>query len=194
MTRTVYRTATSITGHITDEDHSLDWLFAVDHKDADDHEAFMADVGVMVEGSSTYEWVLRETNMLAEPQKWQQFYGSRPTFVFTSRSLPTPEGANVRFLHGRVADNLQTITAAAEDKNVWVVGGGDLAGQFLDAGALDEIVLTIAPVALTGGAPLLPRRVESDRLSLRSVDQRGQFVHVVYAVDCQDRGPDEGHR
>lgn len=182
MTRTIYRTATSLTGHIADEAHSLGWLFAVDHEGVDDHEAFLATVGVIVEGSSTYEWVLRETNMLTEPEKWQRFYGSRPTFLFTSRELPKPEGADVRFRHGRVADHLSEILAAAQDKDVWVVGGGDLAGQFLDAGALDEIALTVAPVALTGGAPLLPRRVESDRLTLRTVRQQGQFVHIVYTV------------
>lgn len=123
--------------------------------------------------------------MLEEPEKWQQFYGSRPTFVFTSRELPKPQDGDVRFRHGRVAEHLPEILAAAEGKDVWVVGGGDLAGQFLDAGALDEIVLTVAPVALTRGAPLLPRRVESDRLTLSTVRQQGQFVHIVYTVTGQ---------
>jgi len=63
-----------------------------------------------------------------------------------------------------------------------VVGGGDLAGQFLDAGALDEIALSVAPVALTAGAPLFPRRVESDRLRLVSASAVGQFARLVYRV------------
>ncbi|WP_416888701.1 hypothetical protein [Microbacterium sp.] len=54
--------------------------------------------------------------------------------------------------------------------------------QILDAGALDEIAISIAPVLLTGGAPLLPRRVESDRLRLVSANAVGQFARVVYAV------------
>lgn len=106
----------------------------------------------------------------------------KPTFVFTTRQLPVPEGADVRFVSGPVADVLPFIREAAGDGDIWVVGGGDLAGQFLDAGALDEIALSVAPVALTGGAPLLPRRVESDRLRLVSAKAVGQFARLVYRV------------
>ncbi len=178
----IYRTATSFNGYIADGDNSLGWLFAVDHTETGDHDTFLGSVGVIVEGSTSYEWVLRETDMLAKPQQWQQYYGSRPTFVFTSRQLPIPTGADVRFRHGEVADHLAEIKAAADGANVWVVGGGDLAGQFLDAGALDEIVLTVAPVALPAGAPLFPRRVESDRARLVSVIHQGQFAELTYAL------------
>jgi dihydrofolate reductase len=65
---------------------------------------------------------------------------------------------------------------------VWVVGGGDLAGQFLDLFALDELVVTFAPAALTSGAPLLPRNIGSDRLTLRSAEQHGQFAMLSYDV------------
>ncbi len=102
--------------------------------------------------------------------------------MFTTRSLTTPEGADVRFVSGPVADALPAIRAAAGEGDVWVVGGGDLAGQFLDAGALDEIALSVAPVFLTGGAPLLPRRLTSDRLRLLSAHATGQFARLVYAV------------
>ena len=71
---------------------------------------------------------------------------------------------------------------AAGDGNIWVVGGGDLAGQFFDAGALDRIAMSIAPVALDGGAPLFPRRVESDRLTLVSAEAVGQFARIIYDV------------
>src|SRR5690606_17034870 len=106
----------------------------------------------------------------------------KPVFVFTSRDLPAPDGADIRFRSGSVADVLPEIRAAAVDGDIWIVGGGDLAGQFLDAGALDEIAISIAPVALTGGAPLFPRRIESDRLRLVSARAFGQFARVVYEV------------
>ena len=54
--------------------------------------------------------------------------------------------------------------------------------QFLDIGALDRIAVSIAPVLLTGGASLLPRRLESDRLRLVSADAIGQFARLVYDV------------
>jgi dihydrofolate reductase len=184
MTRIIYRTATSFTGHIADENAALAWLFAVDHEGLEAHDVFLSTVGCLVEGSSTYEWVLREANLLAEPERWQQFYGSRPTFVFSSRRLPSPAGADVRFRQGAVGDHLAEIVAAAGTKDVWVVGGGDLAGQFLDAHALDEISLTLAPVALTGGAALFPRRLESDRLMLKAVSRQGQFAQIDYVVSA----------
>ena len=58
-------------------------------------------------------------------------------------------------------------------RDVWIVGGGDLVGQFADAGHLDEIRVSVAPVTLASGKPLLPRRLESDRLTLESVRQVG---------------------
>ena len=128
------------------------------------------------------QWVLREEKLLENPDKWAQFYGSRPTYVFTSRELPVPDGADVRFVTGPVAEALPEIMAAAGEKDVWVVGGGDLAGQFLDIDALDELVITLAPALLTGGAPMLPRNLGPDRLTLREAVARGQFAQLTYAV------------
>ena len=182
MTQVIYNTATSFTGFIADESNSLSWLFAVDTAGLEDQDLFLAGIGVVVEGSTTYEWLLREEELLANPHKWREFYGDRPTFVFTSRDLPTPAGADVRFVRGSVAAALPAIRAAAGEKDVWVAGGGDLAGQFLDADALDTIMLSVAPVALPGGAPVLPRRLESDRLELLSATAQGQFAILTYRV------------
>ena len=137
---------------------------------------------MLVEGSTTYEWVLAHEDLLAHPERWHAIYGDKPTFVFTSRTLSVPEGADVRFVAGAVAEALPAIRAAAGEGDVWVVGGGELAGQFLDAGALDEIALSVAPAALTGGAPLLPRTVGAQRLTLVSATAVGQFARLVYAV------------
>lgn len=182
MGRIIFDTATTINGWIADEQSSLAWLFAVENGDTPDEGLFPADAGVLVEGSTTYEWILAEEDILAHPERWQNFHGDKTTFVFTTRDLPVPEGADVRFMSGPVADALPAIREAAGERDIWVVGGGDLAGQLLDIGALDEIAISVAPVALTGGAPLLPRRVESDRLHLVSAKAVGQFARLVYEV------------
>jgi dihydrofolate reductase len=182
MTRILFDTATTINGFIADEQNSLAWLFAVENGEQPDEGLFPTGATVLVEGSTTYEWVLAESDILANPEKWAEFHGDKPTFVFTTRDLPVPAGADVRFVSGDVASALPAIREAAGDGDIWVVGGGDLAGQFLDIGALDEIAVSVAPVLLTGGAPLLPRRVESDRLRLVSAEAVGQFARLVYAV------------
>jgi dihydrofolate reductase len=69
---------------------------------------------------------------------------------------------------------------AAGDRNVWIVGGGNLAGQFADAGLLDEVLAMIAPVTLGGGAPLLPRRVE---LRLEELGRNGDFACARFSVE-----------
>ncbi|WP_431246278.1 dihydrofolate reductase family protein [Leifsonia xyli] len=182
MGRIIFDTAATLNGYIADENDSLAWLFAVPGGEEPDESLLPSDAAVMVEGRTTYEWVLRESGILAHPEKWQEFHGSRSTFVFTHRELPVPEGADIRFVSGPVVDALPAIREAAGDGDIWVVGGGDLAGQFFDAGALDELALSIAPAALTGGAPLFPRRVGSDRLRLESATAIGQFARLRFSV------------
>ncbi|QBE50189.1 dihydrofolate reductase family protein [Leucobacter triazinivorans] len=182
MGRIIFDTATTINGFLADEHHSLDWLFAVENGDDPAEGLYPADAAVLVEGSSTYEWVLRHEQLLERPERWRELYGETPTFVFTSRRLPVPAGADVRLVSGDVSSALPEIRAAAGDGDIWVVGGGDLAGQFLDAGALDRVELSVAPAALSAGAPLFPRRVGPDRLRLVSARAVGQFARLVYDV------------
>lgn len=182
MGHIIFDTATTINGWIADEQNSLDWLFAVDGGDKPEAGLFPAHARVMVEGSTTYEWVLEHEGLRERPEKWQELFGDKPTYVFTTRQLPIPDGADVRLVSGPVADALPAIRAAADGGDIWVVGGGELAAAFLDAGALDRIALSVAPVGLTGGAPVFPRRVESDRLRLLSADAHGQFARLVYEV------------
>lgn len=133
-------------------------------------------------GSTTYEWVYAHEGLDEHPDKWRASYADRPTFVFSARDLPVPDGLNMRVVRGAVDDHFDDIAAAAGEGSVWVVGGGDLAGQFYDAGRLNEVRLSIAPVTLESGAPVLPRRIESEALHLTSAQAHGQFVEAHYEV------------
>jgi len=179
MTRILFETASTLNGFLADEANSLEWLFAVV---SDAQPPVAPTATVQVEGSTTYEWVLEQEDLMAQPQKWAEYFGTKPTFVFTTRDLPVPDGADVRFVRGSVADALPAIREAAGDGDIWVVGGGDLAAQFFDAGALDELSISLAPATVTGGAPLFPRTIGPDRLRLRSATAVGQFAHLVYEV------------
>ncbi len=184
MPKVIFYTATTLNGFLADEHDSLDWLFAAPGGEGGDDSfaRFLEGIGVLVQGSSTYEWVLEHEDLLAHPEKWPGYYGTRPTFVFTSRELPTVEGADVRFASGAVRDAWPAIAAAAGERDVWVVGGGDLAGQFADAGLLDEIRVSVAPATLPSGKPLLPRRLGPDVLELTAVRRAGAFAELTYAV------------
>lgn len=183
MTRTQYYTATSIDGFIADERNSLDWLLEIDPAGPDRFTPFYAQVGASVMGATTYEWVFAHERLADQPQKWQDFYGDVPCWVFTHRDLPAIPGADVTFVSGDVAPVHQAMVSAAQGRNIWIVGGGELAGAFADQGLLDEIILGVAPVALGGGAPLLPRRLTSSRLTLAGVEQAGPFAYLTYLVD-----------
>lgn len=72
---------------------------------------------------------------------------------------------------------------AAGSKNIWIVGGGDLAGQFFDAGLLDEFIVQVGSVTLREGKPLFPRRVTDPPLRLVSVRHVGTgFAELRYEV------------
>lgn len=181
MTSFIYSTAVTLDGFIADPEHSLEWLFAVDSTDAGGDD-LLETSGALVMGSHTYEWLLGHEEVLDHPEKWFGFYGGRRVFVFSTRDLPIPTDADVRLLRGSVADALPAIREASGESKVWPIGGGDLVGQFADAGALDEIEVNVAPVLLGGGAPLLPRRIESDRLRLVNAARHGQFVTLRYEL------------
>jgi dihydrofolate reductase len=106
-----------------------------------------------------------------------------PAWVFTSRDLPAVEGADIRFVRGNVAPVHASMREAAGDKNIWLVGGGDLVGQFYEQALLDEIIATVAPVTLGDGAPLLPRRIVDPPLRLTDVRRyAGVFAQLTYDV------------
>ncbi len=178
MTKTQYYTATSVDGFIADPDNSLTWLFQVDRGGVDDFAPFFERVGAMCMGATTYEWCREHM----EPGMWQQYYGDTPCWVFTHRELPAIPGANLTFVSGDVAPVHDEMVKAAHGKNVYIVGGGELVGRFADQDRLDEIILGVAAVTLGGGAPVLPRRLLSDRLSLTDVMRHGQFVQLTYEL------------
>jgi dihydrofolate reductase len=171
---TQYYTATTLDGFIADPSNSLDWLFTRQQDKAGpmNYGEFIAGVGALAMGSTTYEWILDHEFRDKDPSEWKWPY-EIPTWVFTHRDLRAVPNARIEFTSGDVAKVHEEMAGAAGDRNIWIVGGGDLAGQFADAGLLDEVIVMIAPVTLGSGAPLLPRRQE---LKLEEVARNGDFT------------------
>lgn len=181
--KTIYYTAASLDGFLADPDNSLEWLFQFQPPGGEDHyEAFVQNVGALAMGSTTYEWLLRH-EIFKEGEPAKPWFYAQPSWVFSSRSLRTVEDADIRFVRGDVRPVHAAMRQAADGKDLWIVGGGELAGQFYDHGLLDEIVVSFASVTLGAGAPLLPRRIIDPPLKLLSARQWGDgFAVLKYAV------------
>lgn len=169
-----YYVASSLDGFVADDKDSVDFLGEQEPPPATKYDAFIAGVGAVVMGSASYEFIVRH---MATGREWPY---AQPAWVFTTRTLQAPAGADVRFVRGRVADVHSDVLAAAGQKHVWLLGGGDLAGQYHDAGLLDEIVCTVASVTLGDGKPLLPRRINMELVEATPLGTG--FVELRYRV------------
>lgn len=180
--RTQYYTASSLDGFIATDDDSLEWLIALGDVSDTSYPQFIAQVGALAMGAATYEWMLRHVvkTESSSPRAWPY---TQPTWVFSHRQLPGIVGADLRFVSGDVRPVHAAMRDAASGANVWIVGGGDLVGQFHDAGLLDDIIIQVASVTLGSGKPLLPRRITSPALRLVSVARIGKaFAELRYEV------------
>jgi dihydrofolate reductase len=171
--KTVYYCAMSLDGYIAEADDTIEWLLSYDGSFAGEgaepgrgsYERFYERVGALVMGSTTYGWIIDE---LEESRGWP--YPGKPAWVLSTRDLRTPhaEDADVRIVSADVGDLHGEMLAAAGDRDLWVVGGGNVASQFADAGLLDEVTVTVVAVVLGGGKPLFERRLPGGPMQLRS--------------------------
>lgn len=180
--KTQFYTASSLDGFIATETDSLDWLFPLGDINDTSYPQFIQEVGALAMGAATYEWLLNNIVQL-ESGPGEAWPYDQPAWVFTSRRLPSVPNADIRFVQGAVRPVHEEMRAAANGRNLWLLGGGDLVGQFYDAGLLDEIIVQIGSVTLGTGKPLLPRRITSPSLKLMSVQQVGHgFAELRYEV------------
>ncbi len=180
--RTQYYTASSLDGFIATVDDSLEWLFPLGDINETSYPEFIAGVGALAMGAATYEWMLRHVVKpgTASPATWPY---EQPTWVFTHRKLDQVPGADIRLVRGDVRPVHDAMRQAANGRNIWLVGGGDLVGQFHDAGLLDEIIVQVASVTLGAGKPLLPRQIAFPPLQLTSARFIGPgFAELRYTV------------
>jgi dihydrofolate reductase len=175
VNRTQYYCAASLDGYIAEADDTLAWLLDYQGSFAGEgvepgprgeggaYERFYENVGALVSGATTYEFIL---DHLGEGGEWP--YRGKPYWVLSSRDQPVPEGAgvDVRIANAAVADLHGEMLTAAGERNLWVVGGGDVASQFADAGLLDEVLVTVVPVLLGEGKPLFDHRPPGGAMQL----------------------------
>ncbi|MDQ4500937.1 dihydrofolate reductase family protein [Sinomonas sp. ASV322] len=174
----VYYVGASLDGYIAQDGGGLAWLEKFNDVEGlgESYQTFEDRVGCVVMGGETYDWI-REHH----PGEWSY---KVPCWVFTHHEHTAPEGADVVIVRGDVAEFAGELRRDAGDKDVYIVGGGDLAGQFLSAGLVDRIVVTHVPVVLGGGVPLFGgRALENPRdYRLAGVSERAGTVELDYRL------------
>jgi len=192
MARTQYYCAATLDGYIAESDDPIDWLMGYEGSyDGEEAEAgpmseggpydrFYDEVGALVSGSATYEFVLDHTE---EPESWP--YRGKPYWVLSSREQRVLEGdgIDIRTAKGDVAELHEEMLEEAGGKNLWVVGGGDVASQYAAAGLLDDLLLTVVPVVLGDGKPLFDERLPGGPLQLKGTSVfRSGMVELRYEL------------
>ncbi len=186
--KTQYYSASSLDGFIATTDHSLDWLLQFGEAEGPGYKEFLAEIGAIAMGSSTYQWLVDHVIKAGTPEEKAWIF-TQPTWVFTSRKLASVRNADLRFVQGAVIPVHREMVVAAMGKNIWIAGGGELAGQFFDAGLLDELIIQVASVTLGQGLPLLPRLIAFPPLRLTSVQALGEaFAELHYDVPHPGKG------
>jgi dihydrofolate reductase len=180
-----YYAAATLDGYIAESDDTLDWLLKYEghfeEADSDEnqagYDAFYEGIGALVMGSVTYEWVL------AHGGGWP--YPGKPTWVLSSRELDRQggEGVDVRVVDAEVPDLIDEMLAAAGERDLWIVGGGNVASQFANHGLLDRVEVTVVPVVLGEGKPLFDRRLPGGPMQLLGVRTHSSgMVGLTYEV------------
>jgi dihydrofolate reductase len=165
----VYYAAQSVDGFIAESDDTLDWLIGYEGSFDDPsatpmkgtYEEFYDGVGALVMGSATYEFIRGHEGAGGN---WP--YAGKPTWVLTTRELPGFEGEDIRFARGTAAELGPEMIEAAGERDLWVMGGGNVASQFVEAGLLETLVLTVVPVVLGEGKPLFDERLPGRPMQL----------------------------
>lgn len=171
MRRVVAYLAASLDGFIAGPDDDLSWLPDLTPAETG-YEAFFAGVGALAMGRRTYEVSL---SVGAWP------YGAVPAYVL-SHSLEAGEAGPAVVTRGPVGAVARTLRGEAEDEGVaWLVGGAELFAAFAAEDQIDEWIVTMVPVILGAGTPLVTPGTPRQRLEfVESVTLPAGCVQVRY--------------
>ena len=152
----------SADGFIARPDGDLEWLTSRPKPEGFyEIGKFIASIDTKILGRKTYEKSL---------SLGAKFDGRTKTYVFSTHPPSNRPAEGVEFVTEQVAPFVQKLRAA-EGKNIWMMGGGAIIASFLDAGAIDEMIVNVVPVLIGEGIPLIASQHRNVPLKLLSTRQ-----------------------
>ena len=160
--KVIVHIAASADGYIARPDDDLEWLTSRPAPAGFyGMNAFMKTIDTLLLGRKTYEASLRLGG---------KFDAKTKTIVFSRQAPPADVPPGVEFESGDVGDVARRLREQ-QGKDIWLMGGGELIASFLDAQAIDEFVVSVVPVFIGDGIPLIARRRRHVPLELQSVER-----------------------
>jgi dihydrofolate reductase len=161
--RIIVNLATSADGYVARSDGTLDWLTGRPApKGFYGLPAFERSIDAKILGRKTFDWGLAAG---------APFGTGGLHYVFSRHPPPASIPAGVQFITEPIGAFADRVHGQA-GKNLWLMGGGEIIGSFLDEGAIDEFILTVVPTFIGEGIPLLgPSRRRAVGLRLIGVQQ-----------------------
>ena len=163
--------AERLNGYIATPEHNLDWLLSTEGEGDNGFKAYYDSIDTILLGRVTYDWIMEHESEFP--------YKGKKCYVF-SRS----RHENTEYVHfineepGEFCKNLKE----GEGGKIWLVGGAVLNACLLHNKLVDEVVISIAPVLLGQGIPLLAKENIDTYLRLTDMKRYGQFVELHYDV------------
>ena len=176
--KVIVHIATSADGYIAGPDGDLEWLTSRPAPDGFyGMNTFMKSIDTTVLGRKTYEVSLG---------LGAKFDARSRTIVFSRQAPPADVPSGVEFVNGAIGPVVSRLREQP-GKDIWLMGGGEIIASFLDEQAIDEFVISVVPVFIGDGIPLIARRHRHVPLHLESVERfEDGLVQLHYRLQPND--------
>ncbi len=159
--------ACSLDGYIAKEDGSVNWL--PENTDSG-YDQFYSSIDTVLMGQKTYEQILTFGKYP---------YKDKISYVF-SRNPNQKKDENVEFT-SEVEEFTKKLVSSS-GKDIWLVGGSEIASTFVNLKFVDELILSVIPVVLSKGIPLFKNIKEEIKLELIKTTEYPKLVELSYKV------------
>jgi dihydrofolate reductase len=187
MSKVIADITMSLDGYVTGPSGDVDelhaWVTDQDPVDTEILERATAETGAVVMGRRLFDIVDGPNGWTRDMGYGAQQAGTPPFFVVTHSApqhvrLQRELGMRFTFVDD-LTTALDQARTAATDGHVVIMGGGDIIGQTIEQGLVDELHLHLAPILLGGGTPLF-RAGTHQRYRQRDVRPSSNAVHLTY--------------